>query len=40
MNKLEKKQVKNNEQAQQQNNIEELFAKRENELNAQKSERY
>ena len=37
MNKLEKKQVKNNEQAQQQNNIEELFAKRENELNAQKS---
>lgn len=37
MNKLEKKQVKNNEQAQQQNNIEELLAKRENELNAQKS---
>jgi len=37
MNKLEKKQVKNNEQAQKQNNIEELLAKRENELNAQKS---
>lgn len=37
MNKLEKKQVKNNEQAQQQNNIEELLAKREYELNAQKS---